>query len=247
MARIPSVFLVVTLGTAALCAQTGPRSVQATGSATIFANPDQAQLEIGVVTNAGTAQDSAQQNATMTSAVLIALKAVLGSSGTVQTVSYSVNPRYDTSRGQSNVIVGYTTSNMVRVTTTDLSIIGKLIDAANQAGANSVGGLSFGLQDPEPRVQQALAADFGSHHALVTDLFESGGVERCHFVLVVSAPLRLQRERVMRRPGMSNARFADILRHRVGEIVRNLSRFGTQPGVTNSFIESIYKSLTAKK
>ena len=43
-------------------------------------------------------------------------------------------------------------------------------------------------------------------------LFESGGVERCDFVLVVSAPLRLQRERVMRRPGMSNSRFADILR-----------------------------------
>jgi len=43
-------------------------------------------------------------------------------------------------------------------------------------------------------------------------LFESGGVERCHFVLVVSAPPRLQRERVMRRPGMSKGRFADILR-----------------------------------
>ena len=43
-------------------------------------------------------------------------------------------------------------------------------------------------------------------------LFESGSVERCHFVLVVSAPLRLQRERVMRRPGMSKARFADVLR-----------------------------------
>lgn len=43
-------------------------------------------------------------------------------------------------------------------------------------------------------------------------LFESGGVERCDFVLVVSAPLRLQRERVMRRAGMSESRFADILR-----------------------------------
>lgn len=46
-------------------------------------------------------------------------------------------------------------------------------------------------------------------------LFESGGVERCHFVLVVSAPLRLQRERVMRRSGMSESRFADILRAQV--------------------------------
>ncbi len=43
-------------------------------------------------------------------------------------------------------------------------------------------------------------------------LFETGGVERCDFVLVVSAPLRLQRERVMRRPGMSRSRFAEILR-----------------------------------
>jgi dephospho-CoA kinase len=43
-------------------------------------------------------------------------------------------------------------------------------------------------------------------------LFESGGVERCDLVLVVSAPVRLQRERVMRRPGMSAGRFADIVR-----------------------------------
>ncbi len=43
-------------------------------------------------------------------------------------------------------------------------------------------------------------------------LFESGGIERCDFALVVTAPLRLQRERVMRRPGMSEDRFAKILR-----------------------------------
>jgi dephospho-CoA kinase len=46
-------------------------------------------------------------------------------------------------------------------------------------------------------------------------LFEAGGVERCDVVLVVSAPARLQRERVMRRPGMSEGRFADILRAQV--------------------------------
>ena len=149
--------LLALLTVAALGAQTVPRSVQATGSATVLANPDQAQIDAGVVTNAGTAQDSAQQNATMTTAVLTAIKTVLGSTGTVQTVNYSVNPRYSTSPNQSNMIVGYTTVNSVRVTTSDLSIIGKLIDAANQAGANSVGNLSFGLQDPEPRVQQALA------------------------------------------------------------------------------------------
>ncbi len=43
-------------------------------------------------------------------------------------------------------------------------------------------------------------------------LFETGAPERCDYVLVVSAPARVQRERVMRRPGMTESRFASILR-----------------------------------
>jgi dephospho-CoA kinase len=43
-------------------------------------------------------------------------------------------------------------------------------------------------------------------------LFETGSTGRCDFVLVVSAPPRLQRARVMRRPGMSAGRFAGIMR-----------------------------------
>jgi dephospho-CoA kinase len=42
-------------------------------------------------------------------------------------------------------------------------------------------------------------------------LFETGGGVRCDFVVVVSAPARLQRERVMRRRGMSEGRLAGIL------------------------------------
>ena len=43
-------------------------------------------------------------------------------------------------------------------------------------------------------------------------LYETRGTGRCDFVLVVSAPSRLQRERVMRRRGMSAQRFAEIRR-----------------------------------
>ena len=42
-------------------------------------------------------------------------------------------------------------------------------------------------------------------------LFESGGARRCDYVLVVSAPLFLQRQRVLRRSGMTEARFSAIL------------------------------------
>ncbi|MCU1238773.1 MAG: hypothetical protein JWP63_6740 [Candidatus Solibacter sp.] len=146
--------LLMTVGVMA-AQTTANRTVQANGSATLTANPDQAQIDVGVVTVGTTAQDSAQQNATQTTAVLNAVKAVLGANGTIQTVSYYVQPRYTNT--SPPVINGYTTSNTVRVVTLDLSIIGKLIDAANQAGANSVSSLSFGLQDPEPLMQQALA------------------------------------------------------------------------------------------
>jgi dephospho-CoA kinase len=42
-------------------------------------------------------------------------------------------------------------------------------------------------------------------------LFETGGERRCDYVLVVSAPRFVQRQRVLRRPGMSEDRFAAIL------------------------------------
>ncbi len=148
------VFLSLALGAILMAQTTGNRTVQASGSATLSANPDQAQIDIGVVTVGATAQDSGQQNATQTTAVLNALKSVLGANGTIQTISYYVQPRYTNT--SPSIINGYTTSNTVRVVTLDLSIIGKLIDSANQAGANSVSSLSFGLQDPDPLVQQAL-------------------------------------------------------------------------------------------
>lgn len=42
-------------------------------------------------------------------------------------------------------------------------------------------------------------------------LFETGGDRRCDRVLVVSAPAWLQRQRVARRPGMTDSRFRAIL------------------------------------
>ena len=156
MFRMYLSLLTLMLCCSASAAQTTVPSVQATGSATLTAKPNQAQLDIGVITNGTTAQEASQKNASMSDTVQAALSKVLGSAGTLQTVSYYVTPRYSNTPNQPSVIIGYTAGNTVRVTTTDLSQIGLLIDAASQAGANSVGGLSFGLQNPEPLVEQAL-------------------------------------------------------------------------------------------
>jgi uncharacterized protein len=155
MFRIQYFVLAAFLAAVPLSAQTTtPGTVVANGTGTVSAQPDQAQMTAGVVTQAATAQDAAQQNAAQTTAVIDALKARLGTNGTVQTISYSVTPRY--SSAASPVIIGYTATNTVLVTTIDLNLIGPLIDTANQAGANNVSGVTFGLQNSDPAMQQAL-------------------------------------------------------------------------------------------
>jgi uncharacterized protein YggE len=143
-------------------AQTQPpnNSVQASGSATISGiTPDQVQLNVGVVTSAKTAQDAASQNSALANAMIAALNGVPGFSGNIQTISYNLSPQY--TGGTVNtppVITGYTASNTVQVTTGKLNLVGPLIDAANQAGANNISGPSYSLQNSDPYQQQALTA-----------------------------------------------------------------------------------------
>ena len=63
--------------------------------------------------------------------------------------------------------------------------------------------------------QPALLAAHRLKPAIVLDvplLFEKGGWRRCHFSVVVSAPFRVQRARVLARPGMTREKFAGILK-----------------------------------
>jgi uncharacterized protein len=157
MTRTIRLAVAVCLGGAALMGQTTVASVQATGTANIYVQPDQAQLSVSVTTQGPTATAAGQQNANVTVAVTKAITSVLGSSGSLQTVSYSVYPQYGNG-AQSSTIVGYSATNSFQVTMTDLTLIGIIIDTANQAGATSVGNLTLGLQNPAPSLQQALAA-----------------------------------------------------------------------------------------
>lgn len=135
-----------------------PPSVQATGEAVIEAKPDQAKLNIGVVTQANTAQAAATQNAAQLHAAMDKLHPLLGSTGEIRTSGYSLQPNYQYPRdGGQPSITGYTASNTIEITTSDLAGLGKLIDAAVAGGSNRVQGVQFSVKNEAPVRAEALA------------------------------------------------------------------------------------------
>lgn len=136
----------------------GPRAtVQATGQASVFVQPDQVKIDASVVTMGTTAQDAAARNADQVAALTAALTKLLGSGADIKTVNYFVGPNYRNGpNGGPPVISGFTASNTVEVTLGNLTQAGTVIDTAVGAGATSIGGLQFSLKDSEPAHLQAL-------------------------------------------------------------------------------------------
>lgn len=144
----------------------GAPSIVAVGDASVTGTPDLAFVTVGVVTQAATAQDATTQNASQAGALITALQSLLGTSASIKTINYSVSPVYNNpAAGQSATIIGYSVSNIVQVTLTDLTQIGKTIDTAIQNGANRVQGVAFSLQDRTPLVAQALKTAASRAHS----------------------------------------------------------------------------------
>jgi uncharacterized protein YggE len=135
-----------------------PRStIRVTGESLVTVRPDQAQLELGVISQADTAASAASQNAQRLDSVVAELKRLVGPSGEVRTVGYSVSPNYRYPKeGGKPTIVSYTVSNVVLARTGDLAQVGKILDAATQSGANTIQRLQFTLRNDRAAQSEAL-------------------------------------------------------------------------------------------
>ncbi|WP_292468956.1 SIMPL domain-containing protein [Methanolobus sp.] len=107
--------------------------------------PDTATVSIGVVIQAETAKEASDENAALMSAVLAELKALGLEDREMQTSYVSVYPVYDYEKGQT--ITGYSASNSVQVTTTNLDKLSDIVDKSTAAGANQIGSISFSVSN----------------------------------------------------------------------------------------------------
>lgn len=110
--------------------------------------PDMATISLGVTTDAPTARAAMQATAARMDQVMQALRRGGIAAKDVQTAEISVDPQYVYEQNQPPRLTGYRASNQVTVTVRDLARLGAAVDATVAAGANQMGGISFGLADP---------------------------------------------------------------------------------------------------
>ena len=157
----PALAVVLALA-APLAAETTapPPTITVTGEASVESVPDMATLSIGVTSVAETAAAALRDNSAAMQAVIDRLKAAGIEERDLQTTGLSVNPNwssYDSSSSGSQ-ITGFTASNMLTVDVRALAGLGQVLDAAVADGANTLNGLTFGLTDPRPVLDEARKA-----------------------------------------------------------------------------------------
>lgn len=130
-----------------------------TGEASVETAPDMAMISLGVTTEAADAAAALAANTEATASVLDRLNAAGVEARDVQTSGLSLSPNWANNQSTgTNSIVGFVASNQVTVRVRDLKALGGILDDVVRNGANTFNGLTFGLQDPDPVMDEARRA-----------------------------------------------------------------------------------------
>lgn len=154
-ALILSAALALPVAAPALAEDAMPPMINVTGEGVVEAAPDIATLMIGVTTQGDTAAAALTANSTALEAVLARLTAAGIEPRDLQTSNLSINPNWTTNASSMSEISGYIASNMLTVRVRKLDTLGAVLDAAVTDGANTLNGLTFGLADPAPVLNEA--------------------------------------------------------------------------------------------
>ncbi len=151
-------------------------SVSGTGRAT--AEPDLVLLQLGVEVERRTVAAAREAAAASQQAIIEALKANGVDEKDIQTVRFSVQPRYD-SPNRVRVLSGYNVSNVVSITVREIDKASAAIDAAVAAGGDSVvvQGISFAIDDPTDLREEARRAAVEDAKERASQLADAAGVK----------------------------------------------------------------------
>lgn len=160
-----------------------PPSLTVTGQGEASADPDLAVVRLGATVQAQEASRAQEQvNEIMKRATQAVRDRGVGEKQ-IGTAGISLSPVYSQPRPprvdeapEAPRIVGYRASNVLRIEVTNLSNVGKVIDAGVGAGANEIQGVSFELTNDADAKGRALRAAARSARAKADALADATGV-----------------------------------------------------------------------
>ena len=159
---------------------TEPTSTRGTivvsGTGRVAVDPDIAELRLGVAVSRPSVEAARAAAAEAMTAILAAVTAAGVAKRDVRTTLLSVQPRYDYRDGKAPTLVGYDLANIVEVTARDLASLGAIVDGALSAGATSLDGLSFHVDDPREAERAARTAAVAEARSRAEVLAEAAGV-----------------------------------------------------------------------
>lgn len=132
------------------------RTVTVMGEGVVVGTPDKATVGVGVEVSAESVESAMTQNEATVAQIMAALQAAGIEKKDIQTSNFSVWPEqnYDEATGTSR-ITGYRVSNQVSVTIRDIAKISDVLAGVTNAGANSIYGISFNVDDPTALMNDA--------------------------------------------------------------------------------------------
>jgi hypothetical protein len=157
--------------------QSIPRTMTVVGHGKVSLTPDVAYIYLGVHTQGPDAKEAVAENNSKTQAVIDALVAAGIAEKDIQTTNFSIYPQqqYD-DQGQPTGDITYMVDNTVYVTVRDLENIGDVLDAAIGAGANTVNGISFDVEDKTEGMSKARTDAVADAQAQAQELAAAAGV-----------------------------------------------------------------------
>lgn len=126
-------------------------SITVVGTGESHAKPDQAHIQVGVVTQAASASQAMQANNGAMKKLFELLAERDIAEKDIQTTGFNVSPQYqhDPAGKRPPAIVGYEARNQVQVKVRKLASLGELLDELVREGANHVSGISFSVADSQ--------------------------------------------------------------------------------------------------
>jgi len=127
-----------------------------TGSGTVYAKADIANLEVGLRTGTKkTAAEATTDSTNKMNAIIEAVKALDIEEKDIKTSGYSLNPVYNWTENRGQELIGYEVSQNVSLKIRDLNKIGDVIAKTTEKGANQIGNISFTIDDEYELKNQA--------------------------------------------------------------------------------------------